>query len=185
MIDLDLLRRVLDVDDRVAKRLAELGELEVFVRHLEQYMMCDPYNMECLAGYGNYTREIEDWLWLYDKVGESEPGEILESIKWRFKPIINYADAELLRICREKDWGDCIDVNAKLPLDQAAKTKILEEIKKKLSHILERLPVEYLRIIMSIKEILEGIEKEIHRLQEDYKRLRQDYQELLKQAIKR
>ena len=184
MDDLGYIEYIIHVDKKIMKLLRELRELEAVVRHLEKYVLCDPYNEECIHGYGEFTKRLEAWLRLYERISDTKPEEIVDRLWGSYTKSIDYNEMVLREICLEKSFYDCIAVNAKLPLNKEAKQVILDKIKAKIAKIVNDLPLYYARTIMSIKEILEGIEHEINVLQKDYETLRQRYQELLQKVIK-
>ena len=184
MADLEYIKYIIHVDERIMKLLRELREIENTVRHLEKYLLCDPYTEECLYGNGEFTKRLEEWLRLYERISETEPDKIISYVLWEeYRKRIDYNELVLTEICRERGSFDCITVNVKLPLNKESKELILSKIREKIERIVNDLPMYYARTIMGIKEILEGIHHEIEELRKNYEMLRKRYQELLQKVI--
>lgn len=169
----EALEKIIHLDEAVKKRLEHVVVLSNLVKWLKKYIDCDPYNEYCYhVSFSDLIKRLDDWVWFYNEVMSASPARIIDEVSWRFRSSIDYENLKVIEICRKEDFVDCISVDEKLPFSEEAKKKILEKAKEKIEKIVDSLPVEFARLILTItKEILPSIHYEIERLERDYEEL--------------
>ena len=175
------LKEIINLSKGLEKRLRAVEKLSGLVRFFDDYIECDPYNEDCYhVGYGDWVKGLKDWVDFYHSVRKAKPEEIPDKTPWEFRIHVDYKDAEITNICRKENYGDCIDVYAKLPLDEEAKKKILAEAKKKIEKTIDYLPVELARLTLTVlTEILPTIKDRLERLEQDYHKLREKLEKVI------
>lgn len=177
----ETLKTIIRLSGAVEKRLERIVKLSGVVGYLEDYIECDPYYSDCYhVSYGEWIERLKDWVYLYERVSETrEPRLILYELPYKFNARVNYSELRLLQICRKESLVDCIVVDKPLPLDNEAKEKILSEAKKKIEEMMEHMPIELAKLVLTLLvEILPSMKHEIQHLRDDYKRLQQQIEEV-------
>lgn len=175
------LEEIVRLDKQVKKKLEQVEKLSGLVSYFKEYVECDPYNVDCdHVSYGEWVNRLKEWVELYARVEKiKDPRKIPEKIPWKFKVYLNYAEGKVLEICSKDRTFDCVVVDKKLPLDEEARKKILTETKRKIEKLLDEMPLELARLVLTVlTEILPSIKHRIEWLEQDYRKLEQKIKEV-------
>lgn len=177
MSELEYVEKITSVTREITETLKRIERMEHIIEYYEDMLFLNE------EGARKIISPLRKWVNLYehiersDKFNTDELMFLLEANDFEYR--MDWDDISLRAICYK--WT-CIHVDLKLPITSEAKSIILEKIKEVVERYVNRLNINYGRVIDSFAEAVSLIHSELRSLREMYKKLKEKYEKLLKTA---
>jgi hypothetical protein len=151
------LKEIVSLKEDVERHLKTLTGIEWTLKYIYEKYVCDDETRAC----DSITSELEKWINLYNYVeDEKDLNELIDALNYfGFKVKVDYSKLELVEICDEH--YHCIDVHEKLPLSETSKEKLLQLIKEKIERIVDRVDIQYSKLLLSLSTLISELYRDI------------------------
>jgi hypothetical protein len=164
------LKEIVSLKEDVQRRLNTLTSIEWTLKYIYEKYVCDDEFEDCET----MTGELEKWINLYNYVEEEKDlNELIDALNYfGFKVKVNWSKLELVEICDEH--YHCIDVHEKLPLSENVREKLLQLIKEKIERIVDRVDMQYSKLLLSLSTLISELYSDIKNLRKQYEQLNEN-----------